>query len=93
MSSNRLTLAGDGGSTTRNLSLSGTTLRTWPNPAAGYFYVQANGEGDEEFQVQVFDAAGKLNRSFNTKGRSSVKIYGLQPGVYRQSNWQQFKSE
>jgi hypothetical protein len=62
-------------------SSSAGILRTWPNPAGNYFYVQAP-ESDGDGQVQVFDVAGKLYRSFIVKQGGVIKIEGLLPGIY-----------
>jgi hypothetical protein len=80
-SPNRFTLASPGLFTNQKVSLSTAALRTWPNPASAYFYVQVDGsEGDA--QVQVFDVEGKLHRSYNCKQGTALKIEGLLPGVY-----------
>ena len=80
-SPNRLTLASPDQFTNQKLSLSTATLRSWPNPASSYFYVQVDGsEGDA--QVQVFDVNGKLHRSYRAAQGTALKIEGLLPGIY-----------
>jgi hypothetical protein len=55
-------------------------LRTWPNPATNYFYVQADADGDAH--IQVFDVSGKSFGAFTAKKGNVMKIENLSPGVY-----------
>jgi hypothetical protein len=56
------------------------TLRTWPNPAGNYFFVEAQADGDAN--IQVFDVTGKLFGSYAVKKGSTIKVENLSPGIY-----------
>ena len=55
-------------------------LRTWPNPARNYFYVQADADGDAH--IQVFDVSGKSFGAYTVKKGNAIKVENLSPGVY-----------
>jgi hypothetical protein len=77
----RWTLATPDALTNRKSLPSTAILRTWPNPAGSYFYVQVEGAVDDA-QLQIFDVNGKLYRSSHFKQGTALKIEGLLPGVY-----------
>jgi Secretion system C-terminal sorting domain len=77
----RWTLATPDALTNRKSLPSTAVLRTWPNPAGSYFYVQVEGAVDDA-QLQIFDVNGKLHRSSRLKQGTALKIEGLSPGVY-----------
>lgn len=77
---NRWTLAAADRSKVANSINKSGELRTWPNPASGFFYVQAPVE--EDVDIKLFDATGKFYQSLTAKNGSITKITGLPPGSY-----------
>jgi hypothetical protein len=59
---------------------SSRVLRTWPNPATNYFYVQAYADGDAH--IQVLDVSGKSFGTYIVKKGNAIKVENLSPGVY-----------
>lgn len=56
------------------------TLKVWPIPAIGNFYV--NVEGIEQDMLQVFDMAGKLKLQLPVQGSTQHQISQLPAGAY-----------
>jgi hypothetical protein len=55
-------------------------LKAWPVPAIGNFNVSLT--GIEKDRVQVFDAGGRLVKSFTITAASPQQVNDLKPGIY-----------
>ena len=60
---------------TNDLDIEGTPLNIYPNPAQGFFKISFNGEGIEEYQVQIYSLDAKLisTHKFNANGLRDIE--------------------
>ncbi|MFT3822381.1 MAG: T9SS type A sorting domain-containing protein [Chitinophagaceae bacterium] len=56
------------------------SLKVWPNPARGYFNVQA--EGIDKDVLLLYDASGKLIRKITVTGNTVQQVQNVQAGIY-----------
>ncbi len=68
------------GTTTGTTFAEPPALRVWPSPATDYLFVEGL---EEPTQLQLFDAQGRLWRSWQrVEGRHELPVYDLPKGLY-----------